>query len=170
MRGIGLRDLVIGAVAGFTATLVADRAAPLLHRLTPEREKAREPAIPEGSSSGAAARLLCEKFGYAPSAAALELTRRTLHYGLGMGWGPVYCFARQRLGLPPAIAGILAGTSLSLCVDEMLNSLLGTTPPSHHFPLSAHLRGLLTHLVWGSVAAAVAEMLYGLERRRAYPC
>jgi uncharacterized membrane protein YagU involved in acid resistance len=169
MRGIGMRDLVIGAVAGFAATLVTDRAAPLLHDLTPEKEKAREPAIPEGSSSGSAARLLCAKFGYAPSDGALEVTRCTLHYGLGIGWGPVYCFARQRLGLPPVAAGVAAGTSLSLCVDELLNSLLGTTPPSHRFPLSAHLRGLVTHLVWGSAAAVTAEALYRLERKRANP-
>jgi hypothetical protein len=166
MPGVGLRDIAVGAAAGFAATLVTDRAAPALYRLTPARERAREPAIPEGSSSRAAARMLCAKFGYAPSAGTLELARCTLHYGLGMGWGPVYCFARRRLGLPPVAAGIAAGTSLSLCVDELLNSVLGTTPPIHRFPLISHLRGLATHLLWGSVAAVAAEALYRIPVRR----
>jgi uncharacterized membrane protein YagU involved in acid resistance len=154
------RDIAIGCIAGIVATLVTGPVRVLLGRLTPAAERAKEPPIPEGTSSGSAARMLLETLGQDPHQQAIRRTRAVLHYGLGAAWGPFYCVARRRGGMTPLLAGATAGASLSLVVDEIVNSVLGTTPPSAAFPLSAHLRGLATHLVWGAAAAVTAEMLY----------
>jgi uncharacterized membrane protein YagU involved in acid resistance len=147
-------------MAGIVATLVTGPVRELLSRLTPATELAKEPPIPEGTSSGSAAKLLLETLGQDTHQQAIRRTQAVLHYGLGAAWGPFYCLARRRGGMTPLVAGATAGASLSLVVDEMVNSALGTTPPSTAFPLSAHLRGLVTHLVWGAAAAVTAEMLY----------
>ena len=42
------------------------------------------------------------------------------HYGLGMSWGPVYPLLRRLTALPPPLAGLLTGASLSLLIDEGL--------------------------------------------------
>jgi uncharacterized membrane protein YagU involved in acid resistance len=154
------RDIAVGTVAGFFATLATDRVEALLIRMTPDSELAREPEIPEGSSSGSAARMLLERLGLKPHGRSHRATKAVVHYGLGAAWGPLYCLCRRRAEMHPIAAGALAGTSLALIVDELMNSTLGTTPPSTEFPASSHVRGLVTHLIWGVVAAAVAESLY----------
>jgi uncharacterized membrane protein YagU involved in acid resistance len=159
------REILIGAVAGFVATAVTDQAERLLVRMTPPEARAREPEIPGGSSSKATASLLCRTIGFQPGEQALERIKNTIHYGLGSGWGPLYCLVRRRTGMPPGAAGLAVGTALSLLVDYLLNTVLGTTPPAHRFPPSAHVRGFLTHVVWGAAAAATAEALYRIEGR-----
>jgi uncharacterized membrane protein YagU involved in acid resistance len=160
---LAARDLAIGAVAGLVATRITDRVEVALDGMTPAAAKAREPHIPEGSSAKSTASLLCRMLGFEPSERTLLWVKNTIHYGLGASWGPLYCLARRH-GVHPATAGITAGTLLSLLVDDLLNTVLGTTPPAHRFPPSAHLRGLATHVAWGLAAAASAEALYALSR------
>jgi uncharacterized membrane protein YagU involved in acid resistance len=159
------REVLIGAVAGFVATCVTDQAERLLIRMTPPAARAREPEIPGGSSAKSTASLLCETIGFQPGERALQRIKSTIHYGLGTAWGPLYCLARRRTGMTPGTAGLAVGMALSLLVDNLLNTVLGTTPPAHRFPPSAHLRGFLTHVVWGAAAAATAEALYRIDER-----
>jgi uncharacterized membrane protein YagU involved in acid resistance len=156
------RDIAVGAIAGMLATLVTDRCEGVLTRLTPDSELEKEPDISQGSSSGSAARMLLQQFGLPATGRPHALTKRLIHYGLGVAWGPLYCLGRRRGGLHPVVAGAVAGTSLSLIVDEFMNTVLGTTPPSTEFPASAHLRGLVTHVIWGMAAAAAAEAMFRL--------
>jgi uncharacterized membrane protein YagU involved in acid resistance len=158
------REVLIGAVAGFVATAVTDRAERLFMRMTPPAARAREPDIPGGSSAKSTASLLCRTIGFQPDEQVLERIKSTIHYGLGSAWGPLYCLVRRRTGMPPGAAGLAVGTALSLLVDNLLNTVLGTTPPVHRFPPSAHMRGVLTHVVWGAAAATTAEALYRIER------
>jgi hypothetical protein len=44
-----------------------------------------------------------------------------------MSWGTVYTLLRRLTPLPPPVAGLLTGASLSLLVDEGLTPLLGTS-------------------------------------------
>ncbi len=78
-----------------------------------------------------------------------------------MSWGTVYTLLRRLTSLPPPVAGLLTGVSLSLLVDEGLTPLLGT---SRAYPLSTHVRGFVAHLVYGLSVAGVAESLAFLGR------
>ena len=137
------RDIVIGITAGIIATRVTDPVEKALWRATPASERAREPERLDNSSAKSAARKLVEGAGERPSEDKLRVLKKTIHYGLGLSWGPLYCLLRRGSGMPPAGAGIASGAALSLIVDETLNPLLGITPPSRRFPASAHLRGFL---------------------------
>jgi uncharacterized membrane protein YagU involved in acid resistance len=153
-------DILIGITGGIVATRMTDFAEKALWRATPVNEITREPEKLEKSSAGSAARILIERSGHESSDENVQLTKRTVHYGLGLTWGPLYCLLRRGSGMTPVGAGIASGAALSLIVDETLNPLLGITPPSRRFPTSAHLRGFLTHIVWGITAAATAETIH----------
>jgi hypothetical protein len=154
-----LVDLGIGMLAGLLATKITDRAQHLLWKATPASEKAREPST-EGSSAQSAAALLCRAVGAEPNERELGVLKNIVHYGLGAGWGSLYSFMRRYSGMSPLGAGIATGSSLSLIIDEALNPALGITPPSSAYPVSSHLRGYLTHLVYGLAIAVTAEALH----------
>lgn len=86
------------------------------------------------------------------------------HYGLGLGWGPVYTFLRRWTGLNPLSAGLLSGVAMSLVVDEGMTPLLGFSAPNRDYPLATHLRGFAAHLAYGLGVAGTAESLYWLGR------
>jgi len=67
------------------------------------------------------------------------------HYAFGATGGPATLVLRSRAIAPVAAAG----TSMSLVVDEGVNTALGLTPPPHKFPLPAHLSGSAAHAVDG---------------------
>ena len=57
----------------------------------------------------------------------VEQAGLVFHYGLGMSWGLVYPLLRRLTPLPPLVAGLVTGASLSLLIDEGLTPLLGTS-------------------------------------------
>lgn len=156
------QDWGIALIAGYLATRVTDRAQRALWRVTPDCEKAREPATRDQSSAQAAARLLCHWGHIEPTDARLRRLKKVVHYGLGLGWGGVYGWLRRNRRVDPLSAGVITGLSLSLVVDETLNPVLGITPPPQAYPTSSHLRGLATHLVYGLTVAVAAEGLHRL--------
>lgn len=83
-----------------------------------------------------------------------------MHYGLGVGWGPLYGLLRRYGAMEPVGAGIVAGVSMWAIVDEALNPVLGFTAPSRAYPTTTHLRGFINHLVFGLVLTGAAEAMY----------
>jgi hypothetical protein len=162
-KSIG-KDLAIGCTAGLVATRITDYVQKLLWELTPASERAKEPKTLEGSSAKSAARLLIEKNDLEPTEDNLVRGKVIIHYALGLAWGPLYCLLRRGSGMTPAGAGASSGITLSLIVDETLSPVLGITPPDRMFPVSAHLRGFVTHLAWGLTAALVAETIHKIVR------
>ena len=152
-------DLVAGIIGGIVATKVNDYVEKAFWDVTPASEKAREPDTGHDSSAEAAAHMLLAYGTDAPREQEVEIIKKGVHYGLGAAWGPVYCWLRRHADMSPSLAGISSGTALSLIVDETLNPLLGITPPPDAYPESAHLRGLVTHVIWGLVCGATAETL-----------
>lgn len=79
----------------------------------------------------------------------MQTAGMVFHYVFGVGWGPVYCLMRHTAGMGSLGAGVAAGMSMSINLDELV------TP-------AAHVRGLLGHLVYGLALAGTAEVLYRL--------
>ena len=55
--------------------------------------------------------------------------------------------------------GLLFGLGMFLVEDEALNTILGTAAPPRRYPLQAHARGLISHLILGVVTEAVLSAL-----------
>ena len=157
------RDVAVGMVAGLVATKATDLAQGPLRRATPDSVRRQEELISPGpSSSQVAARRIAERLGRRLDDRRLRPAAKVVHYGLGMAWGPVYGLLRRHCGLGPLGAGLLAGGSLSLVVDEGLAPALGLSAPNRDCPAGTHVRGFVAHLVWGAAAALAAEAAYRL--------
>jgi uncharacterized membrane protein YagU involved in acid resistance len=158
-----LADVAVGLAAGLFANWATDLAQGPLRRATPEGAKRREAQVSPGpSSSQVAARRIAERLGRPLDEDRLRVVAKAVHYGLGMAWGPVYCLLRRQGGMRPLAAGLAAGASLSLVVDEGLTPALGLSAPNRTYPVANHVRGFLAHLVWGAAAALAAEAIYRL--------
>ena len=156
-----LVDIAGGLAAGLLATWVTDRVQGPLRRATPASVRRQEERISPGpSSSLVAARTLAERLGRPLDDRRLAPAAKAIHYGLGMAWGPFYGLLRRHAGLRPLGAGLVAGASLSLIVDEGLTPTLGFSAPNRDYPAATHLRGVLAHLVWGMAAALATEAVY----------
>ena len=156
-----LADLAVGMAAGLVATQATDLAQGPLRRATPDSVRRQEQrASPGPSSSHVAARRIAGRLGRPVEDRRLRPVAQAVHHGLGMAWGPVYCLLRRHGGMRPLGAGLVAGASLSLVVDEGLTPALGLSAPNRAYPVATHVRGFLAHLVWGAAAALAAEAVY----------
>ena len=134
-----------------------------LQRTTPDSVKRREKRVSPGpSSSHVAARRIAEELGRPLDDRRVGAAAKAVHYGLGMAWGPIYGLLRRHGGMRPLGAGLAAGASLALIVDEGLTPALGFSAPNRDYPAVTHIRGFLAHLVWGAAAALAAEAVYRL--------
>lgn len=152
-------ELAAGVVGGIVATQLNDYVEQVFWRATPQSEKQREPETEDDSSADAAARKLLGCVHDEPPEPLQKTVKKGIHFGLGAAWGPLYCWLRRHTDMTPAQAGVTSGVALSLIVDEALNPLLRITPPPHEYPASSHIRGVVTHVIWGLVCGAVAEPL-----------
>jgi hypothetical protein len=158
-----LVDVAVGISAGLLATWATDLAQGPLRRTTPDSIKRHEERVSPGpSSSHVAAQRIAEKLGRPLDDRRVGVAAKAVHYGLGMAWGPVYGLLRRHGGMRPFGAGLVAGASLSLLVDEGLAPALGLSAPNRDCPPATHVRGFVAHLVWGAAAALAAEAIYRL--------
>lgn len=164
-----IRDAALAAAGGLGASLVMDRATTLFQAMQPEADRQREQAV----SPGVAYEVAAEKAAGAAGIDLREGERRALgsafHFGLGIGWAPLYPLLRRRLQLPPSLAALGTGLLLFAIVDEGLNTIIGSSAPPQAYPLTTHLRGLAGHLVYGAVVALLVELAWvvlGEESRR----
>ncbi len=82
-----------------------------------------------------------------------------VHYGLGVFPGVAYGALRHKIPALTAGGGTLFGLGLFLMQDEGLNPILGTSGGPTEYPMEAHVRGLVGHLVLGAAMHASLKLL-----------
>jgi hypothetical protein len=92
-----------------------------------------------------------------------------VHYGFGAFLGAVYGVAVELRPATGAGFGTAYGAAVSLLADEMAMPALGFTPPAPEVPASAHLRGFVSHLVFGAALEGARRLLTTAIRERAAP-
>lgn len=162
-------DVAVGLASGLTATVVTGFAQQVLYRLMPKNAREQEDRVRPGPPPRLAAKRISEWLGLHLSDRQTKGAAMALHYGLGVGWGPLYGLLRRQSGMQPFGAGMVTGAAMSLIVDEGVTPALGASAPSRDYPAITHPRGLLNHLVYGAVAALAAEALYRSPERRPPP-
>ena len=155
-------DIAVGLLAGLVATKAYGLAQEALARPMPEDVKEHEERLRPEPTSRVAAWKAAEALGYRLDGRRLELATTTVHYGLGLSWGPVYGLLRRHGRMRPLAAGLATGAAMSLVVDETLVPALGLSPPNRAFPAVTYVRGFLNHLAYGAVVALTAEAAYRL--------
>src|SRR4028119_786474 len=82
-----------------------------------------------------------------------------VHYGFGAFLGAVYGVTVELRPATGAGFGTAYGAAVSLLADEMAMPALGFTPPAPEVPASAHLRGFVSHLMFGAALEATRRLL-----------
>lgn len=82
-----------------------------------------------------------------------------VHYGFGAFLGAVYGAAVELRPSASAGFGTGYGAAVSLFADELAMPALGFTPPAPEVPASAHLRGFVSHLVFGAALEGARRLL-----------
>ena len=89
-----------------------------------------------------------------------------VHYGFGAFLGAIYGASVE---LRPATStgfGTAYGAAVSRVADEMAMPALGLSPPAPDVAASTHLRGFVSHLVFGASLEAVRRLLAGAFRKQ----
>lgn len=82
-----------------------------------------------------------------------------VHYGFGAFLGAIYGAAVELRPATSAGFGTAYGAAVSLVADEMAMPALGFSPPGPEVAAPTHLRGFVSHLVFGLSLEAVRRLL-----------
>jgi putative membrane protein len=122
---------------------------------TQERQQAQSSEESEDATMKAAEKL-------APIILGRELTQDEkkkagpiVHYAFGTFSGAVYGLLSEYLPTARLGFGTVFGTALFLIADELSVPALGLSKPPDKYPVSSHLYGLTSHLVYGLSTEAV---------------
>ena len=129
-----ITDVRVGLIGGYVGTKVMEPVLMKLYELEPEADRQQEDRVRPGPPYEIAARKTAALLGRKLTDKQVEQAGLVFHYGLGMSWGTVYTLLRRLTPLPPAVAGLLTGASLSLLIDEGLTPLLGTSRAEPRLP------------------------------------
>lgn len=159
-------DAATVGAAGFGAAKVMGKATTLMYAQQTDAAKEQEKDASYGVAYNVAAKKTAALAGKELSDEQSSKPGNALHYALALGWVPIYMVLRRRAGMTPFGAGVAAGLSMAVLVDEVANPLLGFTPPPQKYPLVTHLRGIAGHLVYGLGVATIVETAWAATGRR----
>jgi hypothetical protein len=94
-----------------------------------------------------------------------EPTAKAVHYGFGALLGAIYGAAVELRPATTAGFGTAYGSAVSLVADEMAMPALGFTPPASEVVASTHLRGFVSHLVFGMSLEAARRLLVSFREQ-----
>lgn len=152
-----LRDAAVATGAGLLGAKVMSPATSKLYELQTEEAKKKETEVSYGTAYNVAAKKTAGLVGVELGEEQVTKAGTALHYALGVAWAPLYMWLRRSRRWSPWGAGMAAGASMYLLVDEVANPLFKFAPPPQKYPLVTHLRGLAGHFVYGLGLAAGVE-------------
>jgi hypothetical protein len=136
--------LVVGAVAGFVATMAMTAAMRRLHGKLPAKE--RYPLTP---------REIVDSALHPPPSAAPDLTIAA-HFAYGAACGALLAAANPRIS---RAGGSLAGAAIWLTSYMGWIPALGVLEPATRHPMRRNMAMIAAHLSWGwSTAEAIREL------------
>lgn len=158
---------VIGFAAGVIGVWALDRADWLMWNRSSAEDRALTTAIrPNGEPP---AETLVSKLSYASDTPLDAETHRTAslvtHYAIGVMPTMLYAIFRNKLPVKGLTRGLLYGGTMFAAQDEGLNTLAGLGADPRSYPVSAHARGLVAHLIYGIVAEVAIDGLTAGKQR-----
>lgn len=168
-------NAAIGAVGGVIAVWVMDRVDWTLWRLEGPKVRRRTTAVRPGGEPPA--HVIATKLerlagvGFQGSAEVPSLLEQLdtkgltgnrhhilgtgVHHAIGIGPATAYGIMQDKLPFSGAARGALYGLTLFLAQDEAANALTRLSAKPPRYPWQDHVRGLISHLVYGIVTDAV---------------
>jgi uncharacterized membrane protein YagU involved in acid resistance len=151
---VSWEDMLLGALAGFSATLPMTCVMQWMNRELPGREQLppREVTMRAAEKTG-----VKEQLGNSERRAATWAA----HLGMGTGLGVLYGMVGRRLPLHPSAAGAVFGLLAYGGNYQVLLPALGLAPPATQYPVRRNVLLITSHLVWGGLTG----MLLNQTRR-----
>lgn len=155
-----LRDIAYGVVGGAIGTVVMGEVTNFLYRFESKDKKKKEEELRrEPPYEVMAERLAKNVFGTDLSKQTKSKFGQVAHWGYGLAWGGIYGAMRNGVPSLSRAAGLPFGIAFWAIGDEALNAALKLTPPPQAFPMDAHVRGLVGHLMYTATADGVCRIL-----------
>jgi uncharacterized membrane protein YagU involved in acid resistance len=155
-----IADLIDGAIAGAVATWVMGQVTNALYARENQAARQREDRVRHGTTAyEVAAEKAATLAGTTLSKQERQRFGSAIHWSLGVGAGALFGALRSRTPSVARGAGTLFGAAFWLAMDEAATPALGLTAGPLSFPWQTHARGLVGHLVFGSVANATLATL-----------
>ena len=150
-----MNRFLLGALAGFVATVPMTVAMELMHRRLPRRQ--RYPLPPREITMEVAEEIGVKRHLNEPQRLSLTLAS---HFAYGATAGALYASLEARQGrLPPAVCGAAFGLAVWSGSYLGLLPALGILRPATEHPAPRNALMISAHLLWGSVTGAVLERL-----------
>lgn len=155
-----IEGAMLGAAAGLAASWTMSRFHAAWKAASGEDQEADEPNTVKAADAVAEATV-----GEPVPAGYREPAGTAVHYGFGAFLGALYSAAAQVYPATSAGFGTAYGAAVSLVADEMAMPALGFAPPAPEVAPSTHLRGFVSHLVFGLSLEAARRLLFAGLRR-----
>ncbi len=155
-----LKDIGIGLTAGLVGGEALKRSAQFMWEQASITNRARELAIePRDPFIVLAQRLGRLVLDKKPTKKQQELFETAVVTTVTAGAGVGYVMLARRWPLGWLAGGALFGAAFFLVEDEGMGTAMGLFGDARKYPAEAHLRGLVAHVAFGSVAAGIARAL-----------
>lgn len=152
--------LLAGSAAGVVATWIMTRVTTVMYERENGAAREREDsARGDRTAYEVAAEKAAGLFGRTPTREQRGRWGLVIHWGLGIGAAVLYAGIRTQLESPDLRHGLVYGLAFWAVMDETVTPLLRLTPGPFAFPWQTHIRGLVGHLVFGSVVELTLALL-----------
>jgi hypothetical protein len=152
---------MLGAAAGLAASWVMSKFHGAWKATSGEDEDSEEP------NTVKAADAIAETAVGEPVADRYrEPAGTAVHYGFGAFLGALYGVGVELRPATSAGFGSAYGAAVSLVADEMAMPAFGFSPPAPEVAASTHLRGFVSHLVFGVSLEAMRRLMVGSFRKQ----
>lgn len=142
------KGAVAGLAAGFAGTVAMTAFQNAWNRTRQEKSAGEDEAAE--SATVKAARAIAENVLHRPlSESEKNRAGEMVHYGFGAMNGALYGAVAELSPVARKGMGLVFGGSLFVAADEILVPLLGWSGPPQDYPISSHLYGFASHLVYG---------------------
>ncbi len=158
-----IEGAVIGAAAGLVASWMMSKFHGAWKTASGEGQDEDEPNTVKAADALAQATM-----GEPVPEEYREPAGTAVHYGFGAFLGAVYGAAVELRPATSAGFGTAYGAVVSLVADEMAMPALGLSPSAQDVGASTHLRGFVSHLVFGVALEAARRLLKVQLRTRAF--
>lgn len=157
---ITLKDILIGGLAGVAGMLAMPMITKAMYKHESQEKKHLEEKLRPEPPFKIMAKKIVNGVNANPSEEALEMFSMGMHWGYGIAWGGLYGAVRKKYPVLSKFGGAPFGVLFFLVGDELVNTVFKITPPPQTFPVDAHVRGLMGHLVFTAAAEGTCKLLH----------
>jgi hypothetical protein len=155
-----MKDALYGAIGGVAGTLVIGKVMGAFTKAQSKEDQNLEKALVHEDPKERLARRVSRKvFGKKLSPKQKAIMGQVVHWGYGTFWGAVYGVLRRRSRAASMAGGLPFGVGFALFGEALMLPLMKLTPPARKFPMSSHVRGILSHYAYAGTVDCVSRTI-----------